>query len=154
MTTLPASSRRCVSFGVMFCDLGFGVNAVGDDAGLRAGQRHRRNADRLQRHRRQRDGRLLAGGEQHVHLALRRRVHDLLGELDEAVGHAAHRRDHDDDLIPARPAFADAPGDVLDPLGVADRGAAVFLNDERHVLVKDPITVVRSLVVGPSGREP
>ena len=113
-------------------DLRFGVDAVGDDARLGAGQRHRRHADGLQRHGGQRDGRLLAGREEHVHLALGRRRGDLPGQRDEAVGDAAHRRHDDDNLVATGAALGHATRDILDPLGISDRGAAVFLDDERH----------------------
>ena len=56
-----------------------------------------------------------------------------LGELDQTVGHAAHRGDDDHDLIALGPALAHTPRDVFDALGVADRGAAVLLNNEGHV---------------------
>ena len=99
-------------------NLRLGVNAVGDDAGLRAGQGNRGNVERVQRHRRERDRRLLAGGQQHVHLALARQRHDFLGQLDQAVGHAAHRGDDHDDLVALLAIFRHARGDILDPLRI------------------------------------
>ncbi len=50
-------------------DLGLAVRGVGDDAGLRAGERHRRLAQVDDRHAEQRDRDALAGREEHVHLA-------------------------------------------------------------------------------------
>ena len=50
-------------------DLGLGVDGVGDDPGLRAGQRHGAVAEILDRHRTQGGRDALAGREQHVHLA-------------------------------------------------------------------------------------
>ena len=61
---------------------------------------------RMQRHRGQRDGGLLAGREQHVHLALVGKGHDLLGQLDQVVGDAAHRGDDHDDLVALGADFA------------------------------------------------
>ncbi len=53
-------------------DLRAGMGAIGQDAGFGAGQRNRLPAERVDRHGGERDCRLFAGGEQHVHLALRR----------------------------------------------------------------------------------
>ena len=50
-------------------DLGLGVDGVGHDAGLRAGERHRVPSEVVDGHRAQRRGDALAGREQHVHLA-------------------------------------------------------------------------------------
>ena len=97
MTTLPCVQQVVDRFGRDVLNLGLGVNAVGDDARLRAGERDGRDAERMQRDGGQRDGGLFAGGQQHVHLALARQRHDFLGQLDQIVGHAAHRgNDHDD----------------------------------------------------------
>jgi hypothetical protein len=59
-------------FGAMMLDLGLGVHLVGQNAGLRAGVGDGGDPDRVQRHRGQGDGLLLADGEEHVHLALAR----------------------------------------------------------------------------------
>ncbi len=99
MTTLPWFEQVVNLLGRDVLNLGLGMNAVGDDARLRAGQRNGGNAERMQRDGRQRDGRLLAGGQQHVHLALAGQRHDFLGQLDQVVGHAAHGGDDDDDLV-------------------------------------------------------
>ena len=87
---------------------------------------------RVQRDGRERDGLLFAGGEEHVHLAFAGQRRDVLREFDQAVGHAAHRGDDDDDLVAARMVFRHALGDILDAVGVADRRAAVFLNNQCH----------------------
>jgi len=71
------------------------------------------NIQRVQCHRGERDGGLFTGGEQHVHLALARQRHDFLGEPDEIVGHTAHRRDDDDDLIALVAIFFNPPRDIL-----------------------------------------
>ena len=89
-------------------------------------------SDRMQRNGGQRDGRLFAGGQQHIHLPLAGQRHDFFGQLDQIVGHAAHGGDDDDDLVALRVIFGHARGDILDAFGVADRSAAVFLNDQSH----------------------
>jgi 2-polyprenyl-6-hydroxyphenyl methylase/3-demethylubiquinone-9 3-methyltransferase len=108
---------------------GLGMNHVGDDARLRAGERHRGHVQRVQRHGRERDGLLFTGGKQHVHFALAGQRHDFLGQLDQVVCHAAHRGNNDDDLIAPGAIFSHARRDIFDAVGVADRRAAVFLND-------------------------
>ena len=78
-------------------DLGLRVHRVGDDARLRAGERHGVVAEVCDRHRAQRRRDALAGREQHVHLARVRPGRHLLGEVDQLVGGVAHRRDDPDD---------------------------------------------------------
>ena len=99
MTTLPCVEQFVNLLRRDVLNLGLGMDAVGHDARLRAGERNGRHAERVQRDGRQRDGRLLAGGQQHVHLALVGQRHDVLGQLDQVVGHAAHGGDDDDDLV-------------------------------------------------------
>jgi hypothetical protein len=96
---------------------------------LRAGEGHGGNPQRVQRDGRQRDGRLLAGGQQHVHLALVGQGHDFLGQLDQVVRHPAHSGDNDYDLVAFGAVFGHAGGDILDAVGVAHRRPAVFLDD-------------------------
>ena len=69
------------------------------DADLAAGEADRLVAQRVDRHRHQRDAHLLAGREEHVHLAGRRVVGDLLGQVDQDVGLLAHRADDHHDLV-------------------------------------------------------
>ena len=82
-------------------DPGPGVRGVGPDPGLLAGERARLVAGGVDRHGEERDGDLLPGGEQHVHLALGRRRGDLLGQADQPVGGLPHGGDDDDDPVPA-----------------------------------------------------
>ncbi len=96
-------------------NLGLGVNAVSQDASLRTGERNGLHAERVQRHRGERNRGLFAGGQEHVHLAL--------------AGHAAHRRDDHDDLVAFAAIPRDARRDIFDSPGVADRSTPVFLND-------------------------
>ena len=79
MTILP-SSRACrMRVGGDVLDAGLGVGAVGDDADLGAGEADGLLAELLDGHGHQRDGDLLAGGQEHVHLAGRRVLGDLAG---------------------------------------------------------------------------
>ena len=110
MTTLPCVQKLVDFFRRDVVDLRLGMDAVGDDARLRAGQRNGRHVQRVQRDGRERDGLLFAGGQQHVHLAFARQRRDVLGQFDEVIGHAAHRRDDDDDLVAARAIFRHARG--------------------------------------------
>ena len=48
---------------------------------------------------------------------------------------AAHRRYDDDDLVAFCAVFRDAFGDVLDAFGIADRRAAIFLNNQCHTKI-------------------
>jgi len=89
-------------------------------------------AEHFDGHRHQRDGNLLAGGQQHVHLARRRLVGDLVGQLDQLVGSVAAGADDHDHLV-ARLAGADRPpGSPLDPLRVRHAAAAELLHDQAH----------------------
>ena len=108
------------------------VRGVGDDAGLRAGERARLVAEVGDRHREQRHRDALAGGQQHVELARGRQRGDLLGEVDQLVGGVAHRGDDDDDVVAGLPGVDDPLGDPLDALGVGHGRAAVLLHDQAH----------------------
>ena len=57
---------------------------------------------------------------------------DRLGKADQAVGLAGHGRGHDHQVVARRLPLGDAARHVADPLHRADRGAAEFLDDERH----------------------
>ena len=104
----------------------------GDHAGLRAGERAGLRAERVDGHRDQRVGDPLTRGEQHVHLARRRRRGHLLGEVEQLVGGVAHGR-HDHDDVVALLVRADDPlGDLLDPVRVLHGRSAVLLHDEGH----------------------
>ena len=113
-------------------DLRLRVNAIGDDASLGAGHGNRRLINGVQRDGCERNGLLFTRGEQHVHLAFARKRHDVLGQLDQTICHAAHRRNDDNNLVAALAIFCDAPGDVFNAVGIAHRGAAIFLNYQCH----------------------
>ena len=91
--------------------------AVGEDAGLRAGQRHGGHAQVEQRHRQHRDRDLLAGREQHVDLTQVRGAGDLRGEAEQLVGRVAHRGDDDAHRGSVAGGCRDARGDAPDSLG-------------------------------------
>ena len=110
-------------------DFGFGMNAIGENPGLCPCQRNGFHPEVVQGHRRQRDSGLFAGGEEHVHLPLGGHSHDFGGELNQAICHTTHGGDDDDDLVALSAVFRHAPGDIFDALGIADRTAAVFLDD-------------------------
>ena len=109
-------------------------SAVGADVHLVTGVGKRRAPYFIQRHGKQRDRLLFTGGEQDVEFARRRIAMHALGELDERVGHAAHGRHHDHDVVPLSAETFDALGDRLDALGVADGSTAVFLYDQGHAI--------------------
>ena len=57
---------------------------------------------------------LLAGREQHVHLARVRALGDLVGQRDQLVGGLPARRDHHDHAVPLLPRCDDPPRGALD----------------------------------------
>src|SRR5262249_45000363 len=98
-------------------DAGLGVEAVGDDADLGAGEADGLFTERLDGHGHEGDGDLLASGQQHVHFTGGRLVADFLGQLDQFVGGVAARTNDDDDMI-AGMLGADGPaGGTGDALG-------------------------------------
>ena len=86
----------------------------------------------LQRDREEPDGHLLAGGRDDIELARIGMRRQLLRQRDQPVGLAAHRRDDDDELVSLAMKARDPPGDIADAVDAADRGAAVFLDDQCH----------------------
>ena len=127
--------RRCAFWirpGRDVDDLGLAVGAVGDHAGLAAGEGPGRLAEVRDRHRHQRHRDPLARGEQHVELAGRRQRAHLLGEVAQLVGVVAHRGDHHDDVLAGLLRGDDPLGDALDAVGVGDGRAAVLLHDNAH----------------------
>ena len=86
VTMLPCVEKLVHALRRNVGDLRLGVKAVGDDAGLRPGQGHRRRSEPVQRHRQQRDGSLFARGQQHVHFAfVRLRMHFFASLISESV---------------------------------------------------------------------
>ena len=76
--------RVANAIGAHVQDPRLGVRGVGDDPGLRPGQRDRVVAEVVDRHRAERARDPLAGREQHVHLPRRGRVGDLVGHARRA----------------------------------------------------------------------
>ena len=123
---LPDAAGRHVD------DAGLAVGLVGEHARLLARERLGVDAQVVDRHGQQRHRDPLAGGQQDVHLALRRQRRHLLGEVDELVRRVTHRADDDHDVV-ARPLrLGDPLGDALDAGGVGDGGTAVLLHDQCH----------------------
>ena len=108
------------------------VHRVGDDAGLRAGEAHGVVAEAVDRHGEQGAADALAGGEEHVHLALGRVGGDLAGELEELVGGVATGAHDRADAVALLERGDDAPRHVADAGGVGDRRATVLLDDDRQ----------------------
>jgi len=111
-----------------------GEGVVGEDAHLRAGVALRLQAQVFQCHRQQRNGDLLAGRHHHVQFARVGGGLNLPGQANQAVGLARHGREHHHHLMAEHFEFGHAFGHRADAFDVGDRGAAVFLYDECHVL--------------------
>jgi hypothetical protein len=105
------------------------VRVVGDDADLRAGVAAGFQTEILERHGKQGDGDLFAGGDQHIQFARVRFLLDFLGQGDQAIGFAGHRGQHDDHLMAEHLEFGDALRDIADAFDGTHRGAAVLLNN-------------------------
>ncbi len=112
-------------------DARLAVVAVGGDPGLSPGERDRRNAQGVQRHRDESGALMLARREKHVELARIRVVGDGAGKGEELVGRIAHRRDDDHQVAAGRPLTGDTRGDAPDPVGVGYGRATELLHDER-----------------------
>ena len=88
----------------------------------------------VQRHGQQGDGHLLAGGHDHIQLTRQRLLvaTDGLGQFDQAIGLAAHGRQHYDQVVTGIAEFLNLVGHLLDSFDRADRGASKFLYDQSH----------------------
>ncbi len=110
-------------------DLRLPVHRVGDDPGLRAGERDRLVAEVVDHHRRERARDPLADRDEHVELARVRRGGDLVGEVEQLVGRVPHRGQDADDAM-ALLARGDEPrSDALQLVRVTDGGAAELHHD-------------------------
>jgi hypothetical protein len=129
---LPGGQRLTQAVAFDLPDLGPGVVVVGDDPDLAPREGRRVHAEVGQRHDQQRHGDALPGADEHVVFAWRLGGAHGIGQVDEVVGGLAHGADHGHHVgaLPAR------AGDVVchgtDPVGVADRGAPEFLDDQWH----------------------
>ncbi len=117
--------------------------AVGQDAHLVAEHRDRLAALGVDRQRQEADRHLLAGRGDHVQLALVGQGGDLLGQAEQPVGLARHRRDDHDHVVPLALRRQAAPGDVADALDVTDGSSAVFLHNQQGAgtLQHQPVVV-------------
>ncbi len=104
--------------GLDLHDLRLAVDGVGDDPGLRTGERDGRLAAVHDRHTQQRRGDALTGCEQHVHLALGRIGRHVVGEAFEVVGGLAHCRNDHDDVVTVAPGAHDVVGDGTNAVGI------------------------------------
>ncbi len=109
-----------------------GVRAVGLDADLRPGHAHCLVAQRLDRHRHQRHAHLLARREQHIHLARRRVVVDLVGQVDQHVGAVPHGADDHHHLVAVLMGANRLPRRGQNLFTVGNAGAAELLHNQRH----------------------
>ena len=114
-------------------DLGLAVHGVGDDSGLRPGERDRFVAEVVDHHRRERAGDPLADRDEHVELARMRHGGDLAGEVEQLVGRVPHRREDADDAMPVLACGDEPRGHALQLLGVADGRAAELHHDRAEV---------------------
>ena len=110
-------------------DFGLGVHAVRLDAGLTAREAHGLVAARLDGHRQQRHGHLLARGQQTVHLARRRIVVERGRKAHELVGGFAHGGHDGDHLVPGLLLRNELLRDHLDALRRSDGRAPEFCYD-------------------------
>ena len=113
-------------------DLGAAVDGVGDDAGLRPGEAHRLHPLVAYGHGEKGHRDALPRGEQHVHLPGMVVGAHLPGEVDELIGGVPHGRHDHHHVVPGQAGAGHAAGHGADPVGVAHRGAAVLLDDDRH----------------------
>ena len=108
------------------------VVAVGLHADLPAGQGNDREAELLDSHSEQGHRDHLAGVEQHIHLASGRTLVQLGGLFDEVIGGVALSGNDDNDLVAGLSGAGYNVSDILQSLGISDRGAAELLHNKTH----------------------
>ncbi len=106
--------------------------AVGQEAGLAAGEGVGLHPGLGERDADQRTRLPLARRDEHVHLAPGRRFRDLGCDAQQVVGLFPHRRDDEYDIISPTSTTSDMIGDDAHAIGVGHRGATELLNDESH----------------------
>ena len=120
------------TLGVQALNAGFGVSAVGVEAGLPAGQADGRNTDFLQRHGQQRDGNLLAGGQQHIHFAVGRITGDLGRFGNQVIGGIPLGRNNNNNIVALVAGVGHNARNIKDAVTILDRGTAELLYDKTH----------------------
>jgi hypothetical protein len=88
---------------------------------------------RLQAHRKQGDGHLLAGGDQHVVFPFAGKFARLVGQRDQLVGLPGHRRNDHHHVIAVVVGFGHAPGNIADPVDGTDRSPTILLHNQGHI---------------------
>ena len=111
---------------------------VGANARLTAGEGARRTPFAGEAHAEQRDAHLLTGGEQHIQFTPGRAVTHLTRQLQQAIGLSTHGGQHHDHIVAHVTGCLYPVRDALDALQIAHRGAAVFLDDQRHDIARTP----------------
>ena len=137
--------------GIYLEDAGAAESGVSADAGLGAAEADGGTAHGVQRHGEEGGGDHLPGGEEHVEFAVGRFLGNLVSQGNQLVGGVTHCRNDDDDLIAGVPRTDDAPRHVFYLLGISDRGAAVFLNDDGHYFIDFPSSL--PIILYPSARK-
>ena len=125
---LAVAERLDHALGGDVSDACLGVKAVGDEPDLGAGETDRRDAQAADGHGHQGDADLLAGRQQHVHLAGGRILGDLLGQLDQLVGGMPAGRDDDQHLVAAVVSLDRAASRRQDLARIGQARPAEFLN--------------------------
>ncbi len=120
--------------GINVLNACFAESTIGTNVYLMAGIGAGRATDPGQRHGKQRNGGLLAGSEQHIELARGWDVTHRFGQLDEAVGLAAHGGNHNHNVMAlcAHPRHLFSNGS--NAVRTSDGRAAVLLDDQGHDL--------------------
>ncbi len=132
MATDPCASVCRMRLGVTSMIRALPYDSSVITPGLLPGERLGLDAQVVDRHGQERHRDALPGGQQDVHLTLRRERGDLLGEVDELVGGVAHGADHHDDVVTGALGLRHPLRDALDAGGVGDGGTAVLLHDQGH----------------------
>ena len=113
---LPLGQGLADALGVDAHDPSLGVDVVGLDAHLAAGEAPRAVPEPVNGQRQQADADLLSGRQDHIQLALVGAVGHLLGQSDQPVRLPGHGRDHHHHVVARRPRLGHATRHVLDAI--------------------------------------
>jgi len=111
-------------------DAGIGMAAIGDDAGLAAGEAHCGDSLGVQGHAQQRHADALAHGEQHVQLPSWRSRIGLAGLLGQAIGGVTHGAHHHHQPLAGVTGRFQVAGHGAQALDIGQAAAAVFAHDD------------------------